>query len=441
MPHVLIIDDDDLMCDMLSDMVESMGYHASCATTLREGLAMISSGPVDVVFLDIRMPDGSGLDTLPRIKALPSSPEVIIITGMGDPDGAEIAIKNGAWDYIQKSSSIKEMTLPFMRALQYREEKRTRRPLAAFKAEGMVGNCAAIRRCLDVMAEAAQSDASVLVVGETGTGKELCARAIHDNGPRATRNFVVVDCAALPATLVESVLFGHEKGAFTGAEKSQEGLIRQAHGGTLFLDEIGELSLDLQVKLLRVLEEGRFERLGSTKSLQINVRIIAATNRDLAQEVVAKRFRSDLYYRLNVFPILVPPLRERLEDIPSLVWTFVKQYEKKMDKRIDRIPRKSMDALQRYAWPGNVRELKNIVEHAIITSRDESLRLRLPHLPSDEISTKGNLEDVERRHILEVLKQTEWRIAGKGGAAEILGMKRTTLLSKMKKLGIRRPGS
>jgi transcriptional regulator with GAF, ATPase, and Fis domain len=207
------------------------------------------------------------------------------------------------------------------------------------------------------------------------------------------------------------------------------------------LDEIGELSLDLQVKLLRVLEEGRFERLGSTKSLQINVRIIAATNRDLAQEVVAKRFRSDLYYRLNVFPILVPPLRERTEDIPSLVWTFVKQYEKKMDKRIDRIPRKSMDALQRYAWPGNVRELKNIVEHAIITSSDGSLRFRLPHLPSDEISTKGNLEDVERRHILEVLKQTEWRIAGKGGAAEILGMKRTTLLSKMKKLGIRRPGS
>ena len=307
--------------------------------------------------------------------------------------------------------------------------------------EEIVGRSAAMKKVLAKVEQVAGTEATVLLQGETGTGKELLARSIHSLSKRGERPLITINCAALPPTLIETELFGREKGAYTGAMTRMAGRFEVADGSTLFLDEIGELSLDLQVKLLRVLEEGRFERLGSTKSLQINVRIIAATNRDLAQEVAAKRFRSDLYYRLNVFPILVPPLRERTEDIPSLVWTFVKQYEKKMDKRIDRIPRKSMDALQRYAWPGNVRELKNIVEHAIITSSDESLRLRLPHLPSDEISTKGNLEDVERRHILEVLKQTEWRIAGKGGAAEILGMKRTTLLSKMKKLGIRRPGS
>ena len=218
------------------------------------------------------------------------------------------------------------------------------------------------------------------------------------------------------------------------------GRFEVADRSTLFLDEIGELSLDLQVKLLRVLEEGRFERLGSTKSLQVNVRIIAATNRDLAQEVAAGRFRKDLYYRLNVFPISIPPLREHSEDVPPLVWAFVKQYEKKMGKRVDHIPRKDMDAMQRYPWPGNARELRNIVEHAMITSTGETLRLRPPQAESEEFSTNRNLEDVERLHILGILEKTGWRVTGKGGAAEILGLKRTTLQSRMKKLGIKRPG-
>jgi formate hydrogenlyase transcriptional activator len=305
--------------------------------------------------------------------------------------------------------------------------------------EEVVGRSSAMKKVLAQVEQVAGTEATVLLQGETGTGKELLARTIHNLSNRKDRPLITTNCAALPPTLIETELFGRERGAYTGAMTRMAGRFEIADRSTLFLDEIGELSLDLQVKLLRVLEEGRFERLGSTKSLQVNVRLIAATNRDLTQEVAAGRFRSDLYYRLNVFPILVPPLRERLEDIPPLVWTFVKQYEKKMDKRIDRIPRKSMEALQRYRWPGNVRELRNIVEHAIITSSGESLRLRLPHLPAEKIPSKGNLEDVERRHILEVLKQTEWRIAGKGGAAEILGMIRTTLLSKMKKLGIRRP--
>jgi len=306
--------------------------------------------------------------------------------------------------------------------------------------EEIVGRSVAMKKVLAQAEQVARTDSTVLILGETGTGKELLARTIHNLSNRKERPLITINCAALPPALIESELFGRERGAYTGAMTRMAGRFEVADRSTLFLDEIGELSLDLQVKLLRVLEEGRFERLGSTKSLQVNVRIIAATNRDLAQEVAARRFRKDLYYRLNVFPISIPPLRERLEDVPPLVWAFVKQYEKKMDKRIDRIPRTSMDALQRYAWPGNARELRNIVEHAMITSSDGILRLRLPHPASGEISTNGNLEDVERLHILGILQKTGWRVTGKGGAAEILGMKRTTLQSKMKKLGIKRPG-
>jgi PAS domain S-box-containing protein len=307
--------------------------------------------------------------------------------------------------------------------------------------EEIVGRSAAMRKVLAQVEQVAGTEATVLLQGETGTGKELLARTIHNLSNRRERPLITINCAVLPPTLIETELFGREKGAYTGAMTRMAGRFELADRSTLFLDEIGELSLDLQVKLLRVLEEGRFERLGSTKSLQINVRIIAATNRDLAQEVGAGRFRKDLYYRLNVFPISIPPLRERSEDVPPLVWAFAKQYEKKMDKRIDRIPRKDMDAMQRYPWLGNARELRNIVEHAMITCTGETLRLRPPQREPEEISTKGNLEDVERLHVLRILEKTGWRVTGKGGAAEILGMKRTTLQSKMKKLGIKRPGN
>jgi formate hydrogenlyase transcriptional activator len=249
---------------------------------------------------------------------------------------------------------------------------------------------------------------------------------------------VTVNCASLPPTLIESELFGREKGAYTGALSRMVGRFEVADGATLFLDEIGELPPEVQAKLLRVLEEGRFERLGSTKTLQVNVRIIAATNRDLDQDVKEGRFRKDLYYRLNVFPISIPPLRERPEDIPLLVWAFVRQLEKKMGKRVDAIPRKSMDVLQKHSWAGNVRELKNVIEHAMIMMSGNTLTFALPKMGLPKVPGSVKLQDLERSHILDVLEKTGWRIMGVGGASEILGIKRTTLQAKMKKLGIKR---
>jgi len=265
------------------------------------------------------------------------------------------------------------------------------------------------------------------------------ARAIHKMSARKDRPMITVNCASLPPALIESELFGRERGAYTGALTKMEGRFELADGTTLFLDEIGELPLELQSKLLRVLEEGKFERLGSAKTLHVNVRIIAATNRDIEQDVKEGKFRKDLYYRLNVFPISIPPLRKRPEDIPPLVWTFVKQFEKKVGKRIDSIPRKSMEALQQYSWPGNVRELRNVIEHGMIVSSGKTLAVSVPQLASSETSETSNLENMERSHLLNVLKKTNWRIAGKGGAAEVLGLKRTTLQSLMRRLGITRP--
>jgi transcriptional regulator with GAF, ATPase, and Fis domain len=250
---------------------------------------------------------------------------------------------------------------------------------------------------------------------------------------------ITVNCASLPPTLIESELFGRERGAYTGALTKMVGRFEVADGSTLFLDEIGEFPLELQSKLLRVLEQGEFERLGSTKSLHVNVRVIAATNRDIGQEGPEGKFRKDLYYRLNVFPISILPLRERPEDIPLLVWAFIKEFEKKVGRRIESIPRKSMEALQRYSWPGNVRELRNVIEHAMIVSSGRTLVVRIPQIVSSEAREALDLEAVERKHLLEVLKKTNWRVAGKGGAAEILGLKRTTLQSLMKRLGITRP--
>jgi transcriptional regulator with GAF, ATPase, and Fis domain len=258
---------------------------------------------------------------------------------------------------------------------------------------------------------------------------------------RKDRPLVTVNCASLPPTLIESELFGREKGAYTGALTKLIGRFEVADGSTLFLDEIGEFPLELQSKLLRVLETGDFERLGSTKNVHTNVRIIAATNRDLSREVAEGKFRSDLFYRLNVFPILIPPLRDHPEDIPLMVWAFVKEFQKRMGKEIVSIPKKSMEALQSYSWPGNVRELRNVIEHAMIVSSDKTLVVQAPKASASETAVGRNLEEMERRHIVSVLAKNGWRVGGKGGAAEILGLKRSTLYSKMKKLGIQRPNS
>jgi formate hydrogenlyase transcriptional activator len=285
----------------------------------------------------------------------------------------------------------------------------------------------------------------VLIRGETGTGKELVARAIHDLSPRRGRTFVKLNCAAIPTGLLESELFGHERGAFTGAISQKIGRFELAHQGTLFLDEVGDIPTELQPKLLRVLQEQEFERLGGTKTIKVDVRLVAATHRDLAKMVADGRFREDLYYRLNVFPVMLPPLRERSEDVPRLVRHFTQQFARRMGRRIETIPSEVMNALNNYAWPGNVRELQNIIERAVILSTGPSLQVPLADLQRSRAQTEvtttaqGTLADAERDHILGVLRETGWVLAGPDGAAARLGMKRTTLQSKMKKLGISRP--
>ena len=298
----------------------------------------------------------------------------------------------------------------------------------------IVGQSTKLKKVFQRIEQVAPTDSTVLITGETGTGKELVARAIHNLSRRSRRVMVKVDCASLPATLIESELFGREKGAYTGALTKQAGRFELADGSTLFLDEIGELSLELQAKLLRVLEDGQFERLGSPKTISVDVRVIAATHRDLAEKVKDGTFRQDLYYRLNVFPVQLPPLRERPEDIPSLVWSFVGEFEKQMGKKVDSIPKRVMDLLQNYSWPGNIRELRNVIEQAVIVSNGGQLYLDMPtsagNIPSP------TLKEAERQHIVSVLSKTDWRIKGPAGAARLLGMNSSTLYSAMRRLGI-----
>lgn len=306
----------------------------------------------------------------------------------------------------------------------------------------IIGNSPALEFSLAEVERVAPTDSTVLVLGETGTGKELIARAIHNLSARFARPFVKLNCSAIPFDLLESELFGHEKGAFTGAIAQKIGRFEMAHTGTLFLDEIGDLPLALQPKLLRVLQEQEFERLGSGRTHRIDVRLVAATHRDLSQMVTRNEFRSDLYYRLNVFPILLPPLRERRQDIPPLVWHFVDIYSRRMGKAIRQIPQKTLEAFTSYSWPGNVRELQNLIERAVIRSNDGVLPNPLPAVennPVPVLSAQGTFSDSTRAVILQALKATGWVIGGTGGAAARLGLKRTTLIAKMKKLGISRP--
>jgi len=304
----------------------------------------------------------------------------------------------------------------------------------------MIGQTQVIRRMLDQAEHVAPTDSTVLLLGETGTGKELLADFIHDASNRRERTLVAVNCAAMPGPLVESELFGREKGAFTGSLSRQVGRFELADESTIFLDEVGELSLEIQAKLLRVLEAKQIERLGNPRPINVNVRIIAATNRDLERKVAGGEFRQDLYYRLNVFPIPVPPLRDRREDIPLLIWAFVDEFAKKFNKNIESVLRESMDALQRYSWPGNIRELRNLVERAMIMATGPKLRIQLPLPVALPVSpTSRKLEEVEREHVLSVLEKSGWRVRGSNGAATTLGLKPTTLEARMAKLGIRRP--
>jgi PAS domain S-box-containing protein len=320
------------------------------------------------------------------------------------------------------------------------------RKLARLESEHgtILGGSKAVRQMLCSAEKVAPTDSAVLIAGETGTGKELLARAIHDLSGRSKRVMVEVNCATLPAMLIESELFGREKGAYTGAMTREVGRFDLADGSTIFLDEIAELPLEVQAKFLRVLQEGQFERLGSPQTNTVDVRVIAATNRDLAAMVQEGTFRADLFYRLSVFPITVPALRERVEDIPLLVWHFVNEFSQKMGKKIDSIARKSVELMQQYPWPGNIRELRNVVERAMILSDRTTLNIEIPSYSLSEsaelaVAPPATLEEGERRQILEVLGRTGWRVSGRGGAAETLGLKRTTLEARMKKLGIGRP--
>jgi PAS domain S-box-containing protein len=303
----------------------------------------------------------------------------------------------------------------------------------------IIGKSKAVNQMLIRAEQVADTDSTVLILGETGTGKELLARAIHRMSSRKHRPMITVNCAALPATLIESEIFGREKGAFTGALSGRIGRFEVADGSTIFLDEIGELTPDIQIKLLRAIEKGHFERLGSNRTIKVDVRIIAATNRDLVKVVHEGSFRRDLYYRLNVFPIKVPSLHDRIEDLELLVWAFVKEYGERMGKRIETIPRKSIEALKRCPWRGNVRELRNVIEQSMIITRGPTLNVQLPGTQGQRENPAMLLKDVERNHILKIMKQTGWRVRGKAGAAELLGLKPTTLDARMKKLKIRRP--
>ncbi len=381
MANLLIIDDDPFLCRMLSNITAGMNHRAVCAGSIAEGVSELHSDAFEVVILDVGLPDGDGLEVLPKIRQTHPFPEVIIITGNGNQDGAEVAIKNGAWDYIQKPLMRKEVMLKLKRVLQYRNGSRKLSETAvSLKLDNIVGSSPQMKACYDSLARAANCEANVLIAGETGTGKELFAHAIHVNSPRCGNNFVVVDCAALPETLVESTLFGHEKGAFTGADKYQEGLIKQADGGTLFLDEIGELPLTVQRAFLRVLQERRFRPIGGQKEIKSDFRLLAATNRNLDQMVRVKKFRQDLLFRLKSVNIDLPPLKERIGDIKELVIYYMTRLCDRYGIGAKGFTTEFFTTLAAYDWPGNVRELVNAVENTIVTAGDSPV-LFPQHLP------------------------------------------------------------
>jgi len=381
-----------------------------------------------------------------------SREEVARLSTHPDGDDHHIAVLPERADLV--GASMDDAPTPVERAVATADRTIDTPPAADHRsvrvsaAEEIVGSSAPLRAALARLSEVASSDSTVLLLGETGTGKELFAKVLHAQSPRRHAPLVCVNCAALPPTLIESELFGHERGAFTGAVAQRQGRFEVAHRGTLFLDEIGDLPLDLQAKLLRVLQEGEFERLGTSRTRKVDVRIVAATHRDLEEAVADGGFRDDLYYRLNVFPVRLPPLRERRDDIPDLVWYLIRKRQAAVHRRIDRVPPESMELLQRHSWPGNIRELENVLERALIHSTDNTLILRDDDIevsvnaPSTPPADASTLSFVERAHIEDVLRACGWRINGVGNAAERLGMHPNTLRFRMKKLGIvRAPGT
>jgi len=446
-PSILIVDDDPGHLNTLSILIKGWGYEVTGADDGDTAVEQVRSRPFDAVLMDVRMARMGGIEALQGIKDFNPAVPVLIMTAYSSVDTAVEALKKGAYDYLTKPLDFDELKLTLERALDHtrlrseNQELRRRLP-EGFELSSIIGKSEAMRKLVEMIAMVAPAEATVLVTGESGTGKELVARAIHYNSGRRDAPLVTVNCAALSENLLESELFGHEKGAFTGADKRREGRFVQAHKGSLFLDEVGEIPLAMQAKLLRVLQQGEVQRVGSDTPLQVDVRCIAATNRELQREVEEGRFREDLYYRLNVVSLRVPSLRERMEDVPLLAQFFLRRFAEKNHKDIKGFTPKAMDMFLRHSWPGNVRELENAVERSVILCMgdyvsDGELPLALGQEEAQEAAApmEGGrpLDEVEREAILATLDNAG---GNKSEAARLLGISRVTLHKKLKKYGV-----
>ncbi|HPC74443.1 MAG TPA: sigma-54 dependent transcriptional regulator [Syntrophales bacterium] len=447
---VLVVDDDLAHRTMLRTLLSSWGYEVSEADDGGSAIEAVRRRPFDLVLMDIRMIHVSGIEALEEIKAFNPAIPVILMTAFASVETAVEALKKGAYDYLTKPLDFDELQVAIGRAMEHsrlREENRLLKESLGlqFDRGNLIGRSAAMTGLLETVAQVAPSEATVLITGESGTGKEVIAGALHYNSPRREGPFIKINCAAIPETLLESELFGHEKGAFTGADRRKEGKFRQASGGSLFLDEVSEMSVGMQVKLLRVLQEREITRVGGEEVIRVDVRVIAATNRDLLREIDTGRFRQDLFYRLNVVTLHVPPLRERKDDIPPLAEHFLRMFAEKNRKSVKGFSPQAMDRLIRYDWPGNVRELMNTVERGVVMSRSQyidegeltPILLDRPvaagHGQAGGAGGESSLEALEKATILKTLEQTG---GNKSEAARRLGITRRTLHQKLKKYGM-----
>lgn len=442
MNSVLLIDDEEKLRQLLLRIIRLEGFDVQEAATGQAALKKLASHDFEVVLCDVKLPDSNGVDLVKQIKSLHPATEVILLTAYGNvPDGVQ-AMRNGAFDYIMKGDDNDKIIPLLHRAmekvrLQRKLEQLQQRVAKQYSFDSIIGESAPIQEAIALARKVAATDATVLLLGETGTGKEVFAQAIHHNSDRRNKTFVAVNCSAFSKELLESELFGHKAGAFTGAVKDKKGLFEEANGGTLFLDEIGEMPAELQAKLLRVLEAGEFIKVGDTKTIKVNVRIIAATNRNLPTEIEAGHFRSDLFYRLAVFQVTLPALRERIKDIPSLALHFAIIFAGKTNKAIPVLQKEYIAALQQYDWPGNIRELKNVIERSVILENSNELTTAtLPFTmqhPADHKTASFELAEVEKQHIRKVLQHTA---GNKTEAARLLGIGLTTLYRKIEEYGL-----